>query len=122
MAKTRSTSPAHGRPTVLMTMRHPGSRIQTVVRTEPAVPARPAQPAPAPEVQLPPSPPAPRSNRLLAIDQAAAYLGVSRATVDRLVFRGQLPFVKVGGATRYDIEDLDQFIDTNRHRNRRRLP
>ena len=58
--------------------------------------------------------------RLLSIGGAAEYLGVSRATVERLVFRGELPMVKVGGSTRYDVEDLDGFIAINRCRNRRR--
>jgi excisionase family DNA binding protein len=58
--------------------------------------------------------------RLLSINAASEYLGVSRATVERLVFRGELPMVKVGGSTRYDVEDLDGFIAINRCRNRRR--
>lgn len=61
-----------------------------------------------------------RRQRLLPVGAAADYLGVSRATVERLVSRGQLPVVKVGAATRYDVEDLDGFITTNRCRDRRR--
>lgn len=45
--------------------------------------------------------------RLLAIRSAADYLGVSRATVERLVNRGELPIVKMAGSTRYDVEDLE---------------
>ena len=58
--------------------------------------------------------------RLLAIRSAAEYLGVSRATVERLVNRGELPIVKVAGSTRYDVEDLDGYIETNRRRIRKR--
>jgi 1,6-anhydro-N-acetylmuramate kinase len=36
-----------------------------------------------------------RSQRLLPIGAAGQYLGVSRATVERLVYRGELPTVKV---------------------------
>ena len=61
-----------------------------------------------------------RRQRLLPVGAAAEYLGVSRATVERLVSRGQLPVVKVGASTRYDVEDLDGFIATNRCRDRRR--
>jgi excisionase family DNA binding protein len=46
-----------------------------------------------------------RLQRLLAADATAKHLGVSRATVERLVYRGQLPIVKIGRATRYDIND-----------------
>ena len=58
--------------------------------------------------------------RLLPIRAAAEYLGVSRATVERLVFRGELPIVKIAGSTRYDVEDLDRYIAINRCRNRKR--
>jgi excisionase family DNA binding protein len=58
--------------------------------------------------------------RLLPIRAAAEYLGVSRATVERLVFRGELPIVKIAGSTRYDVEDLDGYIAINRSRNRKR--
>ena len=58
--------------------------------------------------------------RLVPIGPAADYLGVSRATVERLVSRGLLPVVKVGAATRYDVEDLDGFIARSRSRDRRR--
>jgi excisionase family DNA binding protein len=61
-----------------------------------------------------------RHCRLVAIGSAADYLSVSRATVERLVFRGELHIVKVGGSTRYDVDDLDNYIEVNRHRNRRR--
>jgi excisionase family DNA binding protein len=58
-----------------------------------------------------------RRPRLLPVGDAATYLGVSRATVERLVYRGELPIVKVGGSTRYDVQDLDEI---NRCRNRER--
>jgi excisionase family DNA binding protein len=58
--------------------------------------------------------------RLLPINSAAEYLGVSRATVQRLVHRGELAIVKIGGSTRYDVDDLDGYIDSNRRRNRTR--
>jgi excisionase family DNA binding protein len=61
-----------------------------------------------------------RLQRLLPVVAAAKYLGVSRATVERLVSRGQLPVVKVGACTRYDVEDLDGFIATYRNLHRRR--
>jgi excisionase family DNA binding protein len=57
-----------------------------------------------------------RLQRLMPVGPAAEYLGVSRATVERLVFRGELPIVKIGRSTRYDIDDLDQYIENNRAR------
>ena len=61
-----------------------------------------------------------RRKRLVPIGPAAEYLGVSRATVERLVYRGELPIVKVAGSTRYDVDDLDGYIEINRCRNRTR--
>lgn len=61
-----------------------------------------------------------RTRRLMAVVEAAQYLGVSVATVERLVFRGALPIVKIGGSTRYDLDDLDTYVETHRRRNRRR--
>jgi excisionase family DNA binding protein len=55
-----------------------------------------------------------------SIGVAADYLGVSRATVELLVCRGELRIVKVAGTTRYDVEDLDDDIEINRFRNRKR--
>jgi excisionase family DNA binding protein len=61
-----------------------------------------------------------RRQRLLPIGAAAEYLGVSRATIERLVYRGELPIVKVAGSTRYDVEDLDFYVTINRYRIRKR--
>jgi excisionase family DNA binding protein len=58
--------------------------------------------------------------RLVPIAAAADYLSVSRATIERLVNRGELPVVKVAGTTRYDVEDLDLYIAANKCRNRTR--
>lgn len=75
-------------------MRPAVSRIRT--------PAPPRLPRPVPQEEPPTlaPPPAPRTHRLLAVEEAGEYLGVSRATVERLAYRGQLPIVKIGGATR----------------------
>jgi excisionase family DNA binding protein len=56
----------------------------------------------------------------LPIAAAAEYLSVSRATIERLASRGELAMVKVAGSTRYDVEDLDLFITSNRFRNHTR--
>jgi excisionase family DNA binding protein len=61
-----------------------------------------------------------RPRRLLPIAAAADYLSVSRATIERLAHCGQLPIVKVAGSTRYDVADLDEYIDANRFSDRTR--
>jgi excisionase family DNA binding protein len=41
---------------------------------------------------------------------AAAKLGVSESTLDRLRKAGRIPFVKLDGAILYRIASLDQFL------------
>ncbi len=48
---------------------------------------------------------------LLTRRAAAALLAVSPATIDRLVKDGQLPAVRIGGSVRFELNDLEAFID-----------
>ncbi|MFM8531548.1 MAG: helix-turn-helix domain-containing protein [Ilumatobacteraceae bacterium] len=41
---------------------------------------------------------------------AAAKLGISESTLDRLRKAGRIPFVKLDGATLYRVASLDQFL------------
>ena len=41
---------------------------------------------------------------------AAAKLGISESTLDRLRKAGCIPFVKLAGATLYRVASLDQFL------------
>ena len=52
----------------------------------------------------------------LTTEQAAEYLGVSKATLEtwRCTGRYRLPFVRVGRLIRYLRSDLDAFITRNR--------
>lgn len=45
--------------------------------------------------------------RLLDAKHAAAYLGISETTLRGL----RLPVLKIGRAVRYDVRDLDAFVD-----------
>jgi len=56
--------------------------------------------------------------RLIAIAEAAEYLAVSVSTLYGWVWQRRIPFVKVGRAVRFDLAELDQFIDANRNRPR----
>jgi excisionase family DNA binding protein len=59
---------------------------------------------------------------LLDIIQAAEYLGdVSTRTVHRLVARGQLRKVKVGGSTRFRRSDLERCLRAGEREMRQRL-
>ncbi len=46
---------------------------------------------------------------LLTVAEAAAYLGVGRKVVYRLIEGGRITAVKVGGSTRVEKQSLDEF-------------
>lgn len=52
-------------------------------------------------------------NNLLTTKEAAKYLGVSKAFLERDRWAGaRIPFIKVGSrAVRYRLSDLDAFLD-----------
>ncbi len=56
----------------------------------------------------------PGSRRLLDIQQAADHLGRNVSFVRRLVSRREVPHFKIGGALRFDIRDLDRFLEACR--------
>lgn len=51
-----------------------------------------------------------RSRPMLTRDDTAAYLAVSKRTLDRLVQAGELPAYRIGGHRRFRMEDIDSFI------------
>jgi excisionase family DNA binding protein len=51
--------------------------------------------------------------RLLTAAEAAEYLGLSEQSVRQRAYRRQLPFVRVGRNLRFDLRQLDQYIDEN---------
>ncbi len=60
-----------------------------------------------------------RAVRLLNIRQASQLLSVSVSTLYGWVWQRRIPFVKVGRAVRFDAQDLERFIQANRHPARR---
>lgn len=51
---------------------------------------------------------------LVSVAEAAGLLRVSKATVYRLVERGELPAARIGGQIRINVADLRAAIDTTR--------
>jgi excisionase family DNA binding protein len=56
-------------------------------------------------------------SRLLSILEAAEFLNISSWQVRRLVWRGDLPAVRIGRLVRLDREDLDAYITSQKCRN-----
>jgi excisionase family DNA binding protein len=52
--------------------------------------------------------------RLLSQQEAASYLGISYWTLRDLVFRRELPFVKIGRRVLVDRLDLDAYLDRSK--------
>ena len=52
--------------------------------------------------------------RLLALELAARYLGISQRTLRRHTDAGSIPVVRIGRSVRYDLHALDAWIDGQR--------
>ena len=52
--------------------------------------------------------------RLVTVNDAARYLSVSVSTLYGWVYQRRIPFVKVGRALRFEMSDLDNFVERNR--------
>jgi|TARA_B100000959_G_C14617459_1_gene474745 excisionase family DNA binding protein len=59
------------------------------------------------------------NKRLVGQKEAAEYLGLSEATLERDRWRkGNIPYIRVGPrAIRYDLEQLDEYIERNTVKN-----
>ena len=59
------------------------------------------------------------SKRLVGQKEAAEYLGLSEGTLERDRWRGgNIPYIRVGPrAIRYDLEQLNEYIDRNTVKN-----
>ena len=55
-----------------------------------------------------------REVRLIGIDDAAKFLSISTSTLYGWVWQRRIPFIKIGRAVRFDLGDLERFIQANR--------
>lgn len=52
--------------------------------------------------------------RLLSRQDAAAYLGVSLATIDRMIRDREVTITRIGKRVKFDQDDLDAYIDRSK--------
>lgn len=52
--------------------------------------------------------------KLLTVREAARYTGLAESTLYSWVWQKKIPFIKMGKAVRFDLADLDRFIDLHR--------
>jgi excisionase family DNA binding protein len=57
-----------------------------------------------------------QARRLLSLKEAATLLGVSKASIRRLIWAGKLPSVRILRRIQIDIRDLDRFIERSKER------
>jgi excisionase family DNA binding protein len=50
-------------------------------------------------------------SRLLNKRELGEFLGKSLRSVDRLIYSRRIPFLKVGGAVRFRLEDVERALD-----------
>ena len=55
-----------------------------------------------------------RVTHLVSIDQLAERLGTSVRHLRRLVAERRIPFVKLGGLVRFDIAEVETWVDASR--------
>jgi excisionase family DNA binding protein len=53
--------------------------------------------------------------QLLTVQEAAFFLNVSVSTLYGWVWQRRIPFVKVGRALRFQLADIERFVQANRH-------
>jgi len=53
-------------------------------------------------------------NGLITVQDAAKFLAVSASTLYGWVYQRRIPFVKVGSALRFELTELQKFIQSNR--------
>jgi excisionase family DNA binding protein len=51
---------------------------------------------------------------LITVQEAAKFLAVSTSTLYGWVYQRRIPFVKVGRALRFEMAELQRFIQSNR--------
>jgi excisionase family DNA binding protein len=50
-------------------------------------------------------------DQLVTIDEVAAYLGTSRRTIDTLMAKRKIRFIKMAHGVRFRVRDLEKLLD-----------
>ena len=58
------------------------------------------------------------NKRLLNVEEAAEYIGSTPGSIYQKVHSGVIPFVKIGRSVRFDIVELDAFIEQKKKESR----
>ncbi len=55
------------------------------------------------------------SRRLMNAQELAEYIGTTYLNVYQMVSKGGIPFVKIGRSVRFDLHDIDPWIEQQKH-------
>jgi excisionase family DNA binding protein len=58
------------------------------------------------------------TNKALTVKDVASYLNVDEKTIYRLVSKGSIPGFKVSGSWRFQLQDIQGWIDEQKRRTR----
>jgi excisionase family DNA binding protein len=50
--------------------------------------------------------------KLLTVDDLAELLQFKRQSIYNLVHKGKIPFIKVGNALRFNVSDIEKYLNT----------
>lgn len=56
-----------------------------------------------------------KRTHLMSIEEAADYLGVKKSTLYSWVFYRKIPYLKIGRLLKFDLKELQDWIDHKRH-------
>jgi excisionase family DNA binding protein len=56
-----------------------------------------------------------QASNLINIRQASQFLSVSVSTLYGWIWQRRIPYIKVGRAVRFDIQDLEKFVNSSRY-------
>jgi excisionase family DNA binding protein len=62
-----------------------------------------------------------RSQRLLTVKQAGSYLALGQWRIRSLIYRGELPYIRLGRRILLDLKDLDSLVKAKKRRECSRL-
>ncbi len=62
----------------------------------------------------------PKLSRLLSIKEVTEILGISRATIYRMIDAGEIKAYKIGKGVRFKQEEIEEYVDSKQIKHKKR--
>ena len=59
--------------------------------------------------------------KLIGVEELALYLDSSVAFIRKLILTRQIPYIKIGGRVKFDLVEVNQWIDERRQEERKNV-